>query len=316
MWKRRELKEKAKKVIKRNYWTVVIVCFIIAICTGEYGISTVGFERNFESANIAEDVEDVQDGDRTQIFSIRINSEKHIGQGLEHFIDTLENTVNATINSTIKTEKYIYKIVDGVKLFIENNKLESITLFATGVTAFLFIVFVSDPLIVGEKRFFLKVRRSTKTKIGIIGSIFKRDQWFKVAKIMLLKNVYIFLWYFTIIGGFIKTYQYQMVPYIIAENPHMKSKEVFELSKQMMKGNKWKSFVLDVSFLLWDFLSLITLGLIGILYVNPYTEATKTELYVHLRKQAIKKKYEYYENLIEEKVKAKKEDSSKKLKEA
>ena len=110
-----------------------------------------------------------------------------------------------------------------------------------------------------------------------------------------------FLWYFTIIGGVIKTYEYQMIPYLLAENPHLKEKEVFRLSKQMMKGNKWKSFVLDLSFMLWYILSVLTLGLVGILYVNPYTEATKTELYVHLRKQAIKKKYEYYEKLVEPK---------------
>ena len=104
----------------------------------------------------------------------------------------------------------------------------------------------------------------------------------------------------------IKSYEYRMVPYLMAENPHLKEKEVFKLTKQMMEKNKWKTFVLDLSFILWYMLSGVTLGVIAMLYVNPYTEATKAELYVTLRNEAVKKKYKYYEKLV--KARTKKEE--------
>lgn len=65
----------------------------------------------------------------------------------------------------------------------------------------------------------------------------------------------------------------------------------------MMKGNKWKAFVLDMSFFLWNLLSVLTFGLLGILYVNPYNLATNTELYIVLKEKAIKEKYQYCEIL-------------------
>lgn len=51
----------------------------------------------------------------------------------------------------------------------------------------------------------------------------------------------------------------------------------------MMKGNKWKTFILDLSFILWEILSTITFGLLDILYVNPYKIATSVELYKTLK---------------------------------
>ena len=49
MWERKDLKEKARKSLKKNYWTLVIGCFIIAICTGEFGLASASFEKNYES---------------------------------------------------------------------------------------------------------------------------------------------------------------------------------------------------------------------------------------------------------------------------
>ena len=88
-----------------------------------------------------------------------------------------------------------------------------------------------------------------------------------------------------------------MIPYILAENPKIERKKAFKLSKEMMKGNKWKTFILDLSFLGWELLSIFTLGLLNIFYINPYKVATTVELYEILKKQIISQKSEYYEEL-------------------
>ena len=88
-----------------------------------------------------------------------------------------------------------------------------------------------------------------------------------------------------------------MIPYILAENPKIQRKKAFKLSKEMMKGNKWKTFILDLSFLGWELLSIFTFGLLNILYIKPYKVATTVELYEVLKKQIISQKSEYYEEL-------------------
>lgn len=88
-----------------------------------------------------------------------------------------------------------------------------------------------------------------------------------------------------------------MIPYILAENPKIQRKKAFKLSKEMMKGNKWKTFILDLSFLGWELLSIFTFGLLNIFYINPYKVATTVELYEVLKKQIISQKSEYCEEL-------------------
>ena len=180
----------------------------------------------------------------------------------------------------------MFKIWDSVKSFNIKETEIGVVLAIGAVLAFAFTLFIADPLIVGGKRYFLKIGNNESTKIGIIVDVFKKENWINVAMIMFIRNIYNALWYLTIIGGIIKSYEYRMIPYILAENPRIKRKEAFYISKNMMKGNKWKTFILDMSFLGWNLLSVFTMGLLGILYVNPYYAATITELYLYLKENS------------------------------
>ena len=82
-----------------------------------------------------------------------------------------------------------------------------------------------------------------------------------------------------------------MVPYIIAENPAMSREEAFLISKKMMMGQKWEAFVLDLSFLGWRILEIATFGILGVFYVEPYIEATFSELYTFNRAMAYQNGY-------------------------
>lgn len=77
----------------------------------------------------------------------------------------------------------------------------------------------------------------------------------------------------------IKYYEYMMIPYILADNPDMPRKQVFALTEQMMKGDKWNLFVLQLSFIGWDLLSVCTCGILSILYVEPYRYYTLAAFY-------------------------------------
>ena len=51
----------------------------------------------------------------------------------------------------------------------------------------------------------------------------------------------------------------------------------------MMDGQKWNTFVLDLSFIGWHLLSVITLGIVGVFYGAPYQHMTNAALYEALK---------------------------------
>lgn len=87
------------------------------------------------------------------------------------------------------------------------------------------------------------------------------------------------------IPGIVKSYEYKMIPYILAENPGLSMSRVFELSREMTMNEKMDMFVLNLSFIPWFILSACTCGLAGIFWVNPYMSATEAELYAVLRQK-------------------------------
>lgn len=94
-----------------------------------------------------------------------------------------------------------------------------------------------------------------------------------------LRGLYVFLWSLLfIIPGIIAQYRYAMTPFIMAENPNITASEAIELSKQMMDGYKGHLFMLRLSFIGWDLLSMLTMN-IGNLWLNPYRNAAEAAFY-------------------------------------
>ena len=142
--------------------------------------------------------------------------------------------------------------------------------------------FVKNPFEVGCRSFFLKNTMENAT-FGCVMDGF-RGNYGRVVVTMLLRDLLIFAGTLLfVIPGIILTYSFRMVPYILAENPNVEVTEALKMSREMMQGNKWNAFVLDLSFLGWILLTICTCGILGIFYVNPYIYATDAELY-----QAIK----------------------------
>ncbi len=153
------------------------------------------------------------------------------------------------------------------------------------VLSFFFNLFVGYPVLVGMSRFFME-NRISGSKVERVFWVFKSGNYFNAVKIMFLMNLKIFLWSLLfIIPGIIKSYEYFMVPYILAENPGISSKRAFELSKLMTQDEKFDIFLLALSFIGWIFLGTLACG-IGVLFVEPYYQATFAELYQVMREKA------------------------------
>ena len=95
----------------------------------------------------------------------------------------------------------------------------------------------------------------------------------------LLTAIFVTLWtLLLIIPGIIAGYSYAMAPYILYEHPGLRPMDAIKASKELMRGNKWRLFCLELSFFGWALLSALTLG-IGTFWLRPYEEAAQASFY-------------------------------------
>lgn len=152
-------------------------------------------------------------------------------------------------------------------------------------------ILVGNVLRVGANRFFIE-NKNQMPGVSTIFSGFRSGHYVNIVITMFLMNLYTSLWSLLfIIPGIIKSYEYRMIPYILAENPGMGRGEAFAISKRMMDGEKWNAFILDLSFIGWEILSVFTCGLLSVFYINPYKEATIAELYAYNKGKAFHEGY-------------------------
>ena len=230
MWTRADLKTRGKMSFQRNYWTAVLVAFVMTLFGAVGGGSGAagGASNSYESGS---------------------------------------------------TEAVAVSLV-----------IAAVAMLG-GLIAIALSIFVGNALEVGGCRFFI-VNQSEQAQAGNLAYVFKCGNYGNVILIMFLRSLYTFLWSLLfVIPGIVKSYEYRMVPYILAENPGMNRQEAFLISKKMMMGQKWNTFVLDLSFIGWRILEGITFGILGIFYVEPYIQATNAELYAYNRSIAYQNGY-------------------------
>lgn len=86
-----------------------------------------------------------------------------------------------------------------------------------------------------------------------------------------------------IVPGIIFTYMYSQSFFILAEDNSKSIMECLKESRKMMVGHKFEMFVLQLSFVGWLLLCIITLC-IALLYVGPYMQTTMGNFYREVRK--------------------------------
>ncbi|MDO4805545.1 MAG: hypothetical protein Q4A32_12110, partial [Lachnospiraceae bacterium] len=92
--------------------------------------------------------------------------------------------------------------------------------------------FVLRPLEVGCRRYFLEdiyyPADLNTLKAGFSGN------YLNIVWIMFCRDIFTFLWTLLfIVPGIVKSYEYKMIPYLLAENPNLSREEAFALSKRM-----------------------------------------------------------------------------------
>ena len=269
MWTRAELKSKAKFSFKRNYWKSVLISLILALLVGG------GSSGSSISSAVSNNLIGSSDSSVTDDYS---NDDSSLYDGNDFYDDTYDGNVEDDIDD-LKSMADNTAGMMAIGIFLIVFIIVFVVLMAVVI---LLDVFIFNPLEVGCKKYYLR-NLNEPAQVGNIGYAFDNN-YKNITKTMFFRDLFTVLWTLLfIIPGIVKSYEYQMIPYLLADNPQMTKEQAFAESKRMMKGQKWKAFVLDLSFIGWNILSALTLGILGIFYVQPYMDATHAALYEALR---------------------------------
>ncbi|MDQ0916803.1 DUF975 family protein [Paenibacillus sp. V4I5] len=234
-WTRRELKIRAKNVLRTSYWKAFLVSLVFAVVSG--GVSSCSF-----------------------------NSGGSTSMSLPGFSGGMGDISDGAGLAIILIIVFLAAVI--------------------GLVALAFNIFVVAPLKVSVQQYFKQAAQDDVNMNYLVYS-FTKGNYLAIVKGMFWSGLLNFLWFLLlIIPGIVKSYAYSMTPYILADNPGIGMKRAVDLSNQMTSGQKWKMFVLDLSFIGWFILGTLALG-IGVLFVLPYYNSTKAELYLVLRQQAL-----------------------------
>ena len=142
-------------------------------------------------------------------------------------------------------------------------------------------IVVAGPLAVGIAGYFINFAKERNPDFDGLFDGFKNSFGNSIV-LSLLTGIFVLLWSLLfIIPGIIKAYAYSMAQYLMAENPNMTATEALDESQRLMQGHKMDLFILQLSFIGWALLCIVTLG-IALIWVAPYVQAATAEFYLDI----------------------------------
>lgn len=311
MKSRKELKKNARRNLKHHYPIFVVACVIAAFIGTEF-TSTFNISENKilpettikESEKVDQAVKDALKGETEK-------SKKATKEIKEEIIEKDKKNQNkvlgrsrgvfAMIVNAFSTGSIYVNFIVGMNSIIGHPNITSIILIGCSLLiSFLIWIFLINMYQVISRRIFLEGRVYKKVPMQRFLFLLRIKSWTRTSWTMFVTSAFYSLWCLTLVGIFVKRYSYILVPYIVAENPKIKTLDAINLSRKMMDGHKWECFKLEMSYIGWFILGGLTFGLTEILYSNPYRVATITEYYANLRRLGKEKKIPGIEKLNDE----------------
>ena len=297
---RSELKKRARKNLKKHYPIFLVACVIAAFIGTEFvGSLNITKVQKFpetvitDSKNIDKAVEEALNGKEQESKERTDKLKQEIIEKDKHDTSKIlgrSRGVFASIVNDFSTGSIYVTFIVGMNSIIGHPNITSIILIICSLLlSFILWFFLGNLYQVISRRIFLEGRVYKKVPMQRFLFLLRIKKWTKTAWTMFVTTAFYSLWSLTIVGAFVKRYSYMLVPYIVAENPNIKTLDAINLSRRMMYGHKWECCKLELSYFGWMILGIFTLGITEILYSNPYKVATMTEYFVSLRKLAKEK---------------------------
>ena len=262
---RKELKSRAKLVLSRSYFTVLIACFLVSIVSGGgLGISSKKMQSlNFTQMPVVKMMAVLIIISVLVLIAVGVSIFvlSPLRVGLKRFM--LDNArENASLNLLI------FPFQNGYKNVV-------LTEFMKGLFIFLWSLLAVIPTVI------LCVLFGLYEKLQYLETAVSNGSFGAAAAFLGIAFLWLLLTLVFSIPAIIKELQYAMVSYIVAEEPDISWRTALAGSKEMMVGNKWEYVKLFFSFTLW-YIAANLCCCVGNVLLAPYVEATFTELYLDI----------------------------------
>ena len=326
MWKNKRIKQRARKSLKANYLTIIMLTFLLAF----FGIIS-SESSQFIGMPSAEEIALGQ----TQHTNDKIeglNTWESIRPGLVSYLgdyfsttDSRQEIASATMDNFKGSGGFLYNVMYRVDQFIFSHDSAARIVLVLAIAGYLAYAFLLRNILhVGFSRFLMETRTYKKTPMRRLFFLFGKGRVMHSSLTLIARTLQLALYgigTILILGltlfladaansivllsiGFLATgvaawcwvsrqYSLYLVPYILAENPEVTRKEAFQLSTDMMQGNRIHAIGYDLSYIGWGILSLFTFGLLSVFYITPERYLGRTEIYMALRRHAIKENLPY-----------------------
>ena len=262
---RRSWKRAARKAVCSHYSMAILLCLVAAFLGAEFSgslsmLHLTEEKWNTVSAFLASFGRAGAEANSRGVFAMVVN--KLSSGSLQSIIaDTVASMINA------------------------GNAGLMIGIAVSGLVSALYWIFVTNTFVVILRRMFLEMRTYEEVPANRLMYLHNARCWPRTSLAHLRASVQLMLWYLTVIGGFIKTFSYYLVPFILAEDPTMRGKDAIALSRRMMNGHKWECFRMELTMLPWHLLSIATVGLSDLFFGCAYRTAVRAEFFAHVRAQ-------------------------------
>ncbi len=299
---RKEMKADAGKVLKRHYGLFLLLCMVASLLGGEIALTgniwkdgvgqggafaPVSFSQGMV-VNLVDFTADIARGEQKR-------REQEIHEAEERYVEESERNKDAILGRSrgvfalvvnkLTSGAYFMTLLMGIRSLVGTDSGAIVVMLLGAMLLLLFVeIFLTGVYKTVVLRMFLEGRCYEKVSVQRAWFLLRVKKWCHVGVVQLVTNLFAFLWGLTIAGGIIKHYSYYLVPCILAENPAVGTMEAITLSRKMMKGHKWECFVLELSFLGWELLGILTMGLSDIFFTAPYKVAVMGEYYAELRR--------------------------------
>ena len=299
---RKEMKADAGMVLKRHYGLFLLLCMVASLLGGEIALTgniwkdgvgqggafaPVSFSQGMV-VNLVDFTADIARGEQKR-------REQEIHEAEERYVEDSERNKDAILGRSrgvfalvvnkLTSGAYFMTLLMGIRSLVGTDSGAIVVMLLGAMLLLLFVeIFLTGVYKTVVLRMFLEGRCYEKVSVQRAWFLLRVKKWCHVGVVQLVTNLFAFLWGLTIAGGIIKHYSYYLVPCILAENPAVGTMEAITLSRKMMKGHKWECFVLELSFLGWELLGILTIGLSDIFFTAPYKVAVMGEYYAELRR--------------------------------
>ncbi len=108
----------------------------------------------------------------------------------------------------------------------------------------------------------------------------------RMVSLILWQQTFVFFWaLLLIVPGVRAVFSYAMAPYLLIDHPDWTPRQCIAESKRLMEGHRWRYFCLNLSFIGWQVLALVSAQFLGgftTMLLTPYVDSACAAFYEDL----------------------------------